>query len=126
MINLTAKIAAAYLSANRVSLSEIPDVLKTIHSALQRVDQPEEEAAQAQQPAVAVKRSVTNSGIICLECGKKHKTLKRHLRTAHGLDESAYRAKWALPSSYPLVAPDYAETRSRLAKEIRLGHNRVK
>ena len=121
MISLTADIVAAYVSNNAVSSSDLPGLIETVFSTLQRVGAPAAPPEPEQQPAVPVKRSISNKAIVCLECGKGQKMLKRHLASAHGLTPDEYRAKWRLPYDYPMVAPDYAEKRRTLAKQIGLG-----
>ncbi|BAE49728.1 MucR family transcriptional regulator [Paramagnetospirillum magneticum] len=105
---LTAKIVAAYLSSSTLAATEIPTLIKSVYSTLAATDNPASAPAERQQPAVSVKRSVTPDYIVCLECGDRQKVLKRHLTTGHGLTADEYRAKWALPRDYPLVAPEYA------------------
>jgi predicted transcriptional regulator len=122
---LATRIVAAYLRRNSVAVSEIPELIRVTHTALARVVSPEPQQAERQQPAVTVKKSVTADAIACLECGKHQKMLKRHLQTAHGLTVDEYRAKWALPSDYPMVAPNYAQHRSQLAVKIGLGRKKA-
>lgn len=125
MIKETAKIVSAYLSGNHLAENEISDFIRSTYAALVATTSPDPvtEAANA-QPAVPIKKSVTPAAVICLECGKKFSMLKRHLRTDHDTSASEYRAKWGLPSTYPMVAPDYAARRSALAVKIGLGHSR--
>ncbi len=125
LIELTADIVSAYVSNNTVSAAEVPGLIGEIYSALTRVGSgvvlaPTEPA----KPAVNPKKSITPDYLICLEDGKKFKSLKRHLRTMYNLSPEQYREKWGLPSDYPMVAPSYAEARSRLAKEMGLGQKR--
>lgn len=122
---LTAKIVTAYLGGNAVAVSDIPALIQTTYAALVNTASPVSEPIE-RQPAVSVKKSVTPDAIICLECGRHQKMLKRHVATAHGLSVDDYRAKWSLPADYPMVAPDYAERRSMLAIKIGLGHSRKK
>jgi predicted transcriptional regulator len=127
-IELAAEIVSAYVSNNSVPASELPNLIGEIHGALTRVVAgtvvvPEVPAEPA-KPAVPVKKSITNEYIICLEDGKKFKSLKRHLRTQYNLSPEQYRDRWNLPSDYPMVAPNYAAARSRLAKEMGLGQQR--
>jgi predicted transcriptional regulator len=120
LITLTSDIAAAHVSNNSVSVDEIPALIQNIYGALAGLgDTPAIE--EKLQPAVSVRSSVKPDHIVCLEDGKKMKMLKRHLMTDHGLTPAEYRARWGLPASYPMVAPDYAETRRVLAKQIGLG-----
>lgn len=124
-IELTADIVSAYVSNNSVSAAEIPALINQVHAALMRVSAGQAElAAEPPKPAVPVKKSITPDYIICLEDGKKFKSLKRHLRTQYGLSPEQYREKWGLPPDYPMVAPKYAEARSQLAKQMGLGQQR--
>ena len=125
-IQLTANIVSAYVSNNTVASTEIPALISQIYSALTRVSNGGPVAAPADplKPAVPIKRSVTAEYIVCLEDGKKFKSLKRHLRTQYGLTPDQYRAKWNLPADYPMVSHNYAEARSQLAKQMGLGQQR--
>ncbi len=128
LIELTAEIVSAYVSNNNVDSGEIPDLIRDVHSALHRTagaaaTEPEPEPLK---PAVPVRKSVTPDFIICLEDGKKFKSLKRHLRTHYDLTPEEYREKWGLPSDYPMVAPNYAKARSNLAREMGLGQKRAR
>ena len=124
-IQLTAEIVSAYVSNNTVSASDIPALISQVHSALSRVSgAPGEPAAEPLKPAVAVKKSITPEYIVCLEDGKKFKSLKRHLRTQYNMTPEQYRDKWGLPADYPMVAPNYAAARSELAKQMGLGQQR--
>jgi predicted transcriptional regulator len=124
-IELTANIVSAYVSNNSVASSEIPGLIGQVHSALMRVSVGQVEApAEPLKPAVPVKRSVTSDYIVCLEDGKKFKSLKRHLRTQYNITPEQYREKWGLPADYPMVAPNYAAARSQLAKQMGLGQQR--
>jgi predicted transcriptional regulator len=124
-IELTADIVSAYVSNNSVSAAEIPALISQVHSALLRVSNGSSEApAEALKPAVTVKKSITPDYIICLEDGKKFKSLKRHLRTQYNVSPEQYREKWGLPPDYPMVAPNYAAARSELAKQMGLGQQR--
>ncbi|TCK31264.1 MucR family transcriptional regulator [Ancylobacter aquaticus] len=124
-IELAADIVSAYVSNNAVSTNELVTLLADVHGALQRVDKGEVEVVvEPLKPAVPPKKSVTPDYIVCLEDGKKFKSLKRHLRTQYDLTPEAYREKWGLPADYPMVAPNYAAARSALAKEMGLGQQR--
>ena len=124
-IELTADIVSAYVSNNTVSAADIPGLINQVHAALVRVGSGHIEApAEPLKPAVAVKRSVTPDHIVCLEDGKKFKSLKRHLRTQYNMTPEQYRDKWGLPPDYPMVAPNYAAARSQLAKQMGLGQQR--
>ncbi|MFG1464282.1 MucR family transcriptional regulator [Xanthobacter sp. DSM 24535] len=121
-IELAADIVSAYVSNNSVSTAELPALINEVHAALQRVSKGEVEVApEPLKPAVPVKKSVTPDFIICLEDGKKFKSLKRHLRTQYNMSPEQYREKWSLPADYPMVAPNYAAARSELAKQMGLG-----
>jgi predicted transcriptional regulator len=120
IVSLTAHIVSAHISNNEVPVDRLPGLIRDVHEALATVGQEPAEPAKS-EPAVDVKKSVFSDHIVCLECGKSMKMLKRHLATEHGMTPDEYRAKWGLPFSYPLVAPDYAATRSQLAKDSGLG-----
>lgn len=107
-----------------MAASDIPDLINSIHQALVDIALPTAEGDPSQRPAVSIKKSVTAEALTCLDCGQHQKMLKRHLRTAHGLTVDDYRAKWGLPSDYPMVAPAYAKTRSQLAMKIGLGRKK--
>jgi predicted transcriptional regulator len=124
-IELTADIVSAYVSNNSVSAGDIPGLINQVHSALMRVSGGQVEApAEPVKPAVPVKKSVTPEYIVCLEDGKKFKSLKRHLRTQYNVTPEQYREKWGLAPDYPMVAPNYAAARSQLAKQMGLGQQR--
>ncbi len=124
LIELTAEIVAAYVSNNSVAANDLPNVISQVHAALGGTASPAEDILEKQKPAVTVRRSIQNDHLICLEDGEKFKSLKRHLMTSHGQTPEQYREKWELPVDYPMVAPAYAESRSRLAKEMGLGQKR--
>jgi predicted transcriptional regulator len=125
-IELTADIVSAFVANNTVSSADIPSLISDIHSALVRVSAGQDipVVSEPAKPAVPIKKSITNDYIICLEDGKKFKSLKRHLRTAYNMSPEQYREKWGLPQDYPMVAPNYAEARSQLAKQMGLGQKR--
>ncbi|QFU17195.1 MucR family transcriptional regulator [Microvirga thermotolerans] len=126
-IELAADIVSAYVSNNSVPAADLPSLLNSVHSALTKTAQGLVEAPQSTlTPAVPVKKSITPDYIICLEDGKKFKSLKRHLRTTYNMTPEQYRAKWDLPRDYPMVAPNYAKARSELAKTMGLGQQRRK
>jgi predicted transcriptional regulator len=126
-IELAADIVSAYVSNNSVSANELPSLIGDIHNALLRVSSGVlETSSEALKPAISVKKSITPDYIICLEDGKKFKSLKRHLRTQYNMSPEDYREKWGLPSDYPMVAPNYAQARSQLAKQMGLGQQRRK
>jgi predicted transcriptional regulator len=127
LVELTAEIISAYVSNNTVVASDLPSIIGDVHEALSkatnRIGTTEREELR---PAVALKKSVTPDYIVCLEDGKKFKSLKRHLRTHYNLSPEEYRDKWGLPHDYPMVAPNYAAARSQLAKQMGLGTRRDK
>jgi predicted transcriptional regulator len=127
-IELTATIVSAFVANNSVPAAELPSLIAATHSALAGLGQAAAPGAEPEKltPAVPIKKSITPDHLICLEDGKKFKSLKRHLRTAYDLSPEEYRAKWSLPPDYPMVAPAYAESRSVLAKKMGLGQQRRK
>ena len=126
-IDLTASIVSAYVSNNTTPASEIPALIGQIHAALVRVAVGRVETPlEPSKPAVSVKKSVTAEYLVCLEDGKRFKSLKRHLRTQYNMTPEQYRDKWGLPPDYPMVAPNYAAARSELAKQMGLGQQRVR
>ena len=122
LIELTAEIVAAYLAHNSVQPAEVPDLIRTVASSLQMPAQAP--APAAPEPAVPIRRSVTKEYLVCLVCGQKQKTLRRHLATAHGLTPAEYRKRFRLGSDYPMVAADYSARRSEMAKHLGLGRKR--
>jgi predicted transcriptional regulator len=125
-IELAADIVSAYVTKNSLPTSELPNLIKEVHSALMRVGNGAAEPVDTPKPAISVRKSITPDFLICLDDGKKFKSLKRHLRTHYNLTPEQYREKWGLPSDYPMVAPNYAKARSELAKEMGLGQQRRK
>jgi predicted transcriptional regulator len=124
-IDLTANIVSAYVSNNPTPASEIPALIGQIHAALLKVSTGRTELPlEPAKPAVPVKKSMTADYLICLEDGKRFKSLKRHLRTQYSMTPEQYREKWGLPADYPMVAPNYAVARSQLAKKMGLGQQR--
>jgi len=124
-IELTASIVSAYVSNNSVPAQDLSALINQVHSALSRVSSGQGEvASEPLKPAVSVKKSITADFIVCLEDGKKFKSLKRHLRTQYNMTPDQYREKWSLPPDYPMVAPNYAIARSELAKQMGLGQQR--
>lgn len=126
LVELTAEIVAAYVSNHVVPVAELPTLIADVHSALNNTTAPAPVVVPVEKPkpAVSVRKSVQDDQITCLECGGTFKSLKRHLMTHHNLSPEEYREKWDLPADYPMVAPAYAEARSRLAKEMGLGQRR--
>ncbi len=123
LLGLTSQIVSAYVSKNSVQASDLPNLINSVHQSLATLGQPQApaEASVDLKPAVPVKKSVTPDYIICLEDGKKLKMLKRHLKSSYGLSPDEYRAKWGLPSDYPMTCPNYAKARSDLALKLGLG-----
>ena len=121
VLDMTAEIVAAYVGNNSVSADQLPGLIQQVHGALKGVGSPAEAPATPQAPAVPVRKSINPDFLVCLEDGRKFKSLKRHLRTKYGMSPEDYRAKWGLPKDYPMVAPSYAEARSQLAKSMGLG-----
>jgi predicted transcriptional regulator len=122
LLQMTVDIVSAYVSNNAIAAAQIPELINTTFTSLDELHhieaEPEEEPLK---PAVPIKKSVGDDYIVCLEDGKKLKMLKRHLRTTYDMTPDEYRAKWGLPSDYPMVAPNYAKQRSQFAKQIGLG-----
>jgi len=120
VLRMTADVVAAYVGNNPLATNDLPGVINAIHASLADLSS-DGGSAKPPKPAVPIRRSVTPEFIICLEDGRKLKMLKRHLRTAYGMTPKEYREKWGLASDYPMVAPNYAQRRSELAKAIGLG-----
>ena len=124
-IEIVADLVSAYVSNNSIRASDLPEFIAAVHASIQSIAKGPSEAAPAPLvPAVPIKKSVSQDHIICLEDGKKFRSLKRHLGTVYNLTPDEYRAKWGLPKDYPMVAPGYSEIRSKLAKDIGLGQPR--
>ena len=129
LIELAAEIVSAYVSNNSVPVGDLAALIGDVHAALARVAggvAAPVAVLEAQKPATSVKKSITPDYLICLEDGKKFKSLKRHLRSQYNISPEQYREKWGLPADYPMVAPNYAEARSQLAKKMGLGQQRRK
>lgn len=125
LMEYTVEIVSSYVSNNVLQPEDVPKLIAATHQALQRVTgEPQPVERDETRPAISVKRSVTADYIVCLEDGKKFKSLKRHLRTHYNLSPEQYREKWGLPHDYPMVAPNYAAARSDLAKKMGLGTRR--
>ncbi|MEO1322837.1 MAG: MucR family transcriptional regulator [Pseudomonadota bacterium] len=120
LLDMTAKVIAHYVSNNPISAPDLPGLMTSVHEQLTALADEDAETPRP-DPAVPIKKSVTRNYIICLEDGAKLKMLKRYIRTRYNLSPEEYRARWGLPADYPMVAPEYAERRSRFAKEIGLG-----
>jgi predicted transcriptional regulator len=124
-IELTAEIVSAYVSNNSVPATELSALINQVHSALTRVSGGQRELpSEPLKPAIPVKKSIAPDYLVCLEDGKKFKSLKRHLRTQYKMTPEQYREKWGLGPDYPMVAPNYAAARSQLAKQMGLGQQR--
>lgn len=127
LLVLTTDIVSAYVQKNVVPADNLPELISAVHGSLLGLSFKAEEIKKTSQaPAVPVKKSIKADAITCLECGTQYKSLKRHLTSGHQQTADEYRAKWGLPSDYPMVAPDYAEARSTLAKQMGLGQSRTK
>jgi len=121
LIEVTAGVVAAYVGGNTIAAADVPGLIRSVHQALANVGTKVETTDMGREPAVSVRRSITPDYLICLEDGRKFKSLKRHLRTKYDLSPEQYRARWDLPKDYPMVAPNYAQARSDLAKQMGLG-----
>jgi len=128
LIELAAQIVAAYVGHNAVEQADLPKLIGEVHKALEQVaaGTGRKDEGNEQKPPVSVKKSITPDYLICLEDGKKFKSLKRHLRTHFNLTPEQYREKWGLPADYPMVAPNYANSRSNLAKNMGLGQRKAR
>lgn len=120
-LNHVADIVSAYLSNNPIAAAELPRLMRIVHESLEALGQQPVAVAEPLIPAVPIRKSITPDYLVCLEDGRKMKSLKRHLMTSFNLTPDDYRAKWGLPKDYPMVAPNYAAVRSRMAKQIGLG-----
>ncbi len=122
LLDMTAGVVSAYVGNNTVTATDVPALIRQVHRALSAIGGPAEAAPAApREPAVPVKRSIAADHLVCLEDGRKFKSLKRHLRTKYDMSPEQYRAKWNLAKDYPMVAPNYAKARSELAKSMGLG-----
>lgn len=121
LLALTSDIVSSHVANNSVAVGDVPQLIQSVYTTLASLARPQSAPAAKQEPAVPIRSSVKPDYIVCLEDGKKLKMLKRHLMTAYGMTPEQYRAKWGLPADYPMVAPNYAEARRALAKEIGLG-----
>jgi predicted transcriptional regulator len=124
IIEMTTDIVAAYVGNNSMPATELPQLLSGVHTALSAVATGVSLETHPAEPAVPIKKSITPDYLVCLEDGRKFKSLKRHLRTKYDLSPDDYRRKWRLPPDYPMVAPNYAKARSALAKKMGLGQRR--
>ncbi|XJJ70066.1 MucR family transcriptional regulator (plasmid) [Novosphingobium sp. BL-8A] len=121
LLELTGDIVAAHVTNNVVSTDQLPQLIATVYNSLDKLGEPVEPFEEVRVPAIAVRSSVKPDVVICLECGARQKTLKRHLMAQHGLTPEEYRARWKLAADYPMVAPEYAAKRSQMAQSIGLG-----
>jgi predicted transcriptional regulator len=126
LLEMSSQIVSAHVSNNTISVTDIPALIQQVYQTLASVDANRSKDFDRPQPAVPVKKSVTDEHIVCLEDGKKLKMLKRHLKTSFNMTPEQYRERWNLPADYPMVAPNYAKQRSMLAKDIGLGRRRLK
>lgn len=124
LLTLTADIVAAHVSNNSVAVNDLPNLIQNVHQALTTISTSTSGSEEKPEPKVSIRSSVKPDYVVCLECGKKQKMLKRHLMTNHDMTPAEYRDKWGLSSDYPMVAPNYAEQRRTLAKSIGLGTKR--
>ena len=121
LLQITSEIVAAFMMKNTIEQSEVPALIGQVHATLSDLSTAEPEAPP--EPAVPVKRSVTREYLVCLECGRKLKMLKRHLATEHGMTPAEYRERWGLPANYPMVASAHSEKRQEIARKIGLGRS---
>jgi predicted transcriptional regulator len=130
LVELTAGVVQSYLNNNQMQPDQVPQLMQQVHdkfiqlqggTAGAEASSPAPDTSPQHEPPVKPKNSVRKNDVVCLECGKTYKTLKRHLRTEHGLEESDYKARWDLPKNFKLVAKSYSEQRSQMAKDLRLG-----
>ena len=128
LIELASQIVAAYVGRNVVEQADLPKLITEVHRALEQVSglAVAKDEGHEPKPAVSVRKSITPDYIVCLEDGKKFKSLKRHLRSRFNLTPEQYREKWNLPADYPMVAPNYANSRSKLAKNMGLGQRKAR
>ena len=123
--SLVAQIVESYVAKNMIAVDELASLITTVHQALSRLGTAPPLAATALTPAVPIRRSVQQDHVVCLECGFRAQTLRRHLRLRHGLDVAAYRARWKLSPDHPVTAPSYSERRSAMAKQLGLGRQPI-
>jgi predicted transcriptional regulator len=126
LLTLTADIVAAHVSNNSVAVNDLPNLIQNVHAALSDISARPTSPEAKPEPKVSIRSSIKPDYIVCLEDGKRQKMLKRHLMTNHGMTPDEYRRKWGLAADYPMVAPNYAEQRRKLAKSIGLGTKRRK
>lgn len=126
LVELTADIVASHVTNNHVAVNDLPNLIQQVHQALSSLGQSRSEPKKEQKtPAVSVRASIKPDYLVCLECGKKQKTLKRHLQSSHNMSPAEYRAEYGLNNDYPMVAPDYSKRRSEMAHSIGLGRKKA-
>ena len=125
VLGLTTDIVCSYVSKNSIPRDQLGQFIEVVYKSLSDLGNAQDHSAQAVTPAISIRKSVTYDYIICLEDGKKFKSLKGHLKSSYNMTPEEYRAKWNLPSDYPMVAPSYSEKRSNLANSIGLGRNKA-
>jgi predicted transcriptional regulator len=125
LVALTADIVAAHLTHNKVAVSDVPDLIQQVHGALSTLGKSVPKPAEAKVPAVSLRASVRPEYLVCLECGAKQSSLKRHLQSAHGMTPERYRHEFGLPGTYPMIAPKYSERRSAIARAMGLGRKKA-
>ena len=125
IIEMTSRIVSAYLSNNAVPAGNLPSIIKDVKSTMDDLPSFSVASGEGRRPAVPIEESIQDDYLVCLEDGKRFKSLKRHLRTGYHLTPDEYRERWNLPSDYPMVAPAYSKTRSVLAKKMGLGQRKV-
>lgn len=124
LLTMTSDIVAAHVSNNTVQVSDIPTLVQSVHEALFSLGQPQEEEPEQKVGIVSIRASVKPDYLVCMECGRKQKTLRRHLQSAHGMTPEQYRADYGLPNTYPMTASNYSEKRSEMAKSFGLGRKK--
>ena len=124
LINLTADIVSAHVANNSVAVGDVANLIGQVHTALAALGAPAVETPQEKVPVVSIRASIKPEYLVCMECGAKQKTLKRHLQTAHGMAPDQYRKDYGLPNDYPMVAPEYSERRSGMAKARGFGRKK--
>ncbi|MEM1039158.1 MAG: MucR family transcriptional regulator [Pseudomonadota bacterium] len=125
LLEITAEVTAAYVQNNPLAREQLPQLIGEVRNTFGGLGAPVAEPEVVETPAVSVKASVKSDHLVCLCCGLKFKSLKRHLGTAHGLTPDQYRSKWGLPDSYPMVAPEYSKVRSQISLDVGLGKKRT-
>ena len=124
LLEMTTGIVSSFVSNNTVPASDLPDLIRSVHTAIAGLSAEDERDSQAMVPAVPVSKSITPDFLICLEDGRKLKMLRRYLRSRYNMTPEEYRERWNLPADYPMVAPNYAKLRSKHAKDIGLGRKK--